>query len=127
MIPVATPDHPLAQASAATARQTHDFVQLILSDQPGAPGPEFGVVSLNIWRIGDLAARHQMLLAGIGWGGMPEPAVRADIEAGRLVQLDLADWRGGEYTMQAVHMADTPPGPAGRWVIERLVTVSDGA
>jgi hypothetical protein len=28
-------------------------------------------------------------------------------------------------TMQAIHMIDTPPGPAGRWLIERLVALSD--
>jgi hypothetical protein len=56
---------------------------------------------------------------------MPEPIVRADIESGRLVRLNLPDWRGGEYTMQAIHKTDTPPGPAGRWLIERLVTLSD--
>ena len=56
---------------------------------------------------------------------MPEPIVRADIESGRLVRLNLPDWRGGEHTLQAIHKTDTPPGPAGRWLIERLVTLSD--
>jgi hypothetical protein len=28
--------------------------------------------------------------------------------------------------MKVVHKADTPPGPAGRWLIERLMTSSDG-
>ncbi len=28
--------------------------------------------------------------------------------------------------MKVVHKADTPPGPAGRWLIERLMTLSDG-
>jgi hypothetical protein len=56
---------------------------------------------------------------------MPEPIVRADIEAGRLVRLNLREWRGGEYTMPAIHKIDTPPGPAGRRPIERLVTLSD--
>jgi DNA-binding transcriptional LysR family regulator len=55
---------------------------------------------------------------------MTEPMVRADIEAGRLVRLNLRDWRGGEYLTQVVHRADAPPGPAGRWLIERLVTLS---
>jgi hypothetical protein len=57
---------------------------------------------------------------------MPEPTVRADIESGKLVRLKLPEWRGGEYTLQAIHKIDTPPGPAGRWLIERLVTLSDG-
>ena len=32
--------------------------------------------------------KHKLLLGGLGWGGMPEPMVRADIESGRLVRLD---------------------------------------
>jgi hypothetical protein len=28
-------------------------------------------------------------------------------------------------SLQAIHKTDTPPGPAGRWLIERLVTLSD--
>ena len=125
LIPVAAPHHPLARARDAAPREASDFFQLILSERPAADGLDFGVVSLNSWRIGDLAVKHALLLAGLGWGGMPEPAVRADIASGRLVRLDLRNWRGGEYAMQAVHKIDTPPGPAGRWLIERLVTLSD--
>jgi DNA-binding transcriptional LysR family regulator len=125
LIPVAAATHPLARATDAAPREASDFIQLILSERPAADGRDFGVVSLNSWRIGDLAVKHALLLAGLGWGGMPEPAVRDDIAAGRLVQLNLRNWRGGEYNLQAVHKVDTPPGPAGRWLIERLVTLSD--
>ena len=68
---------------------------------------------------------RRLLLGGVGWCGMPEPLVRADIESKRLVRLNLPEWRGGEYTLQAVHKIDMPPGPAGRWLIERLATLSD--
>jgi DNA-binding transcriptional LysR family regulator len=126
IIPVAAPGHPLAQPSEAAAPQARDFVQLVLSEQHAGASRDFGVVSFNTWRISDQATRHKLLLAGLGWCGMPEPIVRADLEAGRLVQLNLPDWRGGEYAMQAIHKTDTPPGPAGRWLIEKLVTLSDG-
>jgi DNA-binding transcriptional LysR family regulator len=120
MIPVAAPDHPLASAGVASASRSREHLQLVLSDQPAPQGRDYAVVSLTSWRIGDLALKHKLLVAGIGWGGMPEPMVRADIEAGRLVRLNLRDWRGGEYLMQVVHKTDTPPGPAGRWLMERL-------
>jgi DNA-binding transcriptional LysR family regulator len=128
VIPVAAPGHPLARANeAAPPPQARDFVQLVLSEQPAGAGRDFGVLSLNTWRISDQAARHKLLLAGIGWCGMPEPIVRADMEAGRLVRLNLREWRGGEYVMHAIYKVDTPPGPAGRWLIERLATLSDEA
>jgi DNA-binding transcriptional LysR family regulator len=126
LIPVAAPSHSLAKASEAPPPPARDFLQLVLSQQLGAESRDYGVVSLNTWRIGDLSVRHKLLLAGLGWSGMPEPIVRADIESGRLVRLNLPAWRGGEYAMQAIYMTDTPPGPAGRWLIERLATLSDG-
>ena len=58
---------------------------------------------------------------------MPEPMVRADIKSGRLVRLNLRDWRGGEYLMKAVHKIDIPPGPAGRWLMKRSVALGTGA
>jgi DNA-binding transcriptional LysR family regulator len=125
LVPVAAPDHPLAGTTGSAPGEAGDHIQLILSERPAADGRDFGVVGLNSWRIGDLAAKHALLRAGLGWGGMPEPVVRADIAAGRLVRLNLRDWRGGEHTLQAVHKVDNPPGPAGRWMIERLATLSD--
>jgi DNA-binding transcriptional LysR family regulator len=127
LVPVAAPSHPLANASETDPPQARDFVQLVLSEQPAGEGRDFGVVSLNTWRISDQAVRHKLLLAGLGWCGMPEPTVRADIESGKLVRLKLPEWRGGEYPMMAIHKIDTPPGPAGRWLIERLVTLTDEA
>jgi DNA-binding transcriptional LysR family regulator len=121
VIPVAAPGHPLVSASEASQTGGRDFVQIVLSEQPLGENRDFGVVSLNTWRVGDLTAKHKLILGGIGWGGMPEPMVRADIKSGRLVRLNLRDWRGGVYFMKAVHKIDTPPGPAGRWLIERLV------
>ncbi|RVO88801.1 LysR substrate-binding domain-containing protein, partial [Sinorhizobium meliloti] len=57
---------------------------------------------------------------GIGWGNMPEPMVRDDLADGRLVQLDLPDCKGGPYRLQAIYRTDTPPGPAGRFLIEHF-------
>ena len=125
MIPVAAPGHPLARSGGGAPREPSDYIQLILSERLAADSRDYGVVSLNSWRIGDLGVKHALLLAGLGWGGMPEPAVRADLKTGRLVKLNLRNWRGGEYNLQAVHKVDTPPGPAGRWLIERLATLTD--
>lgn len=121
IIPVAAPGHPLTRKDRARLGLSREHLQLVLTEQPVANGRDYGVVGAQVWRVGGLGPKHQLLLAGLGWGGMPEPMVRADIEAGRLVHLNLPDWRGGEYALQVVHKNDAPPGPAGRWLIEQLV------
>jgi DNA-binding transcriptional LysR family regulator len=85
-----------------------------------AEGPDVGVFAADGWRLADLGAKHALLLAGVGWGNMPEPSVRADIAAGRLVRLELPEARSGAYSFQAMYRTDTPPGPAAAWLIQRF-------
>lgn len=121
LIPVAAPTHPLAAECPQLPGTAREFVQLVLSDRSTLTGDkDFAVVSTRTWRLADLGAKHMLLKEGIGWGNMPIPMVQADLEAGRLVELDLPDFKGGTYTFDAVYRTDSPPGPAGRWLIERF-------
>ena len=83
---------------------------------------DVGVFSNETWRLADLGAKHALLLAGSGWGLMPEPVVRDDLASGRLVRLDLPEVRGGFYQFQAIYRTDSPPGPAATWMIQRFVS-----
>jgi DNA-binding transcriptional LysR family regulator len=121
LIPVAAPSHPLATSPVNAPGAARDQVQLVLTDRSKlTEGHDFGVIGIRSWRLADLGAKHALLLAGIGWGNMPEPMVRDDLAAGRLRLLDLPEWSGGFYAMQAIHRTDTPPGPAAAWMIRRF-------
>jgi DNA-binding transcriptional LysR family regulator len=124
LIPVAATAHPLAHAAAPIPGTiVREQVQLVLSDRTTVTeGQDFGVLALRTWRLGDLGAKHALLLAGLGWGNMPEYMVRADLDAGRLVRLDLAEGSEHRYPISLVHRADAPPGPAGEWLSDRLAT-----
>jgi DNA-binding transcriptional LysR family regulator len=125
LIPVAAPRHPLAHAGGAKLGVTREHLQLVLTEQSPADSRDYGVVSVNVWRLGDLVSKHALLLAGVGWGSMPEPMVRADLNAGRLVHLQVLDFRGGVYPFQVAYKNESPPGPAGQWLIECLLSQED--
>jgi DNA-binding transcriptional LysR family regulator len=110
IIPVAAAGHPLAEECRRRPGATREHLQIVLSEHLGARAPDHGVIGAAVWRVGDLASKHALLRAGLGWGGMPEPMVRADLEAGRLVHLDLPDWRGGEYPLPAIYKDDRAHG-----------------
>ncbi|WP_343667880.1 LysR family transcriptional regulator [Paraburkholderia heleia] len=121
LIPVASPLHALVSNGNPTPGDIRKHVQLVLTDRsPVTEGHDFGVLSLRTWRLADLGSKHALLVAGIGWGNMPEPMVRADIEAGRLVRLRLPESDGGRYKLSAIHRIDAPPGPAASWLIQRF-------
>jgi DNA-binding transcriptional LysR family regulator len=121
---VAAPDHPLAQAKRALTRaETGKHVQLVLTDRSTlTAGREFGVLSQQIWRLADLGAKHAFLRAGLGWGSMPLHMVEQDLADGALVRLSLRahPLLGTAFSMHAIWLKEQPPGPAGRWFVDRL-------
>jgi DNA-binding transcriptional LysR family regulator len=76
----------------------------------------------KIWRLSHLGAKLAFLRAGFGFGGMPLHTIQADLASGALVEIMAEDLPpGGHVTeMTAIYRTDSPPGPAGRWFIERL-------
>jgi DNA-binding transcriptional LysR family regulator len=121
LIPVAAPGHPLALGNPNRPGAARRHRQLILTVRASfAEGSDIGVFSADDWRLTDLGAKHALLLAGTGWGNMPEPSVRADIAAGRLVRLKLPEARSGSYPLQVIYRTDNPPGPAAAWLIQRF-------
>jgi len=121
---VVSPTHPLASLKGSIpARVLAQHRQLVLTDRSElSHGKDFGVLSANTWRLADLGAKHAFLRAGLGWGGMPVGVVETDLANGSLVKIRIEGVPEGHLVMpmSAVFKTDTPPGPAGRWLIERL-------
>ena len=134
LVPVAAADHPLAAATGPLSRDLLEaHVQLILTDRsPLSAGISGGIVSRRIWRFVDLSSRLDYLLAGFGWGSMPQHMVAEHIAAGRLKRLDIKENNGRLVTipLHVVHERGRPPGRAGRWLVDdlrrRLPVAGDG-
>ena len=121
---VAAREHPLALHKGKIPKEVlGKYLQLVLTDRSDlSAGREMGVMSPTTWRLADLFAKRHFLLNGLGWGGMPLHAVRDDLQEGRLAALSIEDVPVGGLTlaMSAVWQTKSPPGPAGRWFIDRL-------
>ena len=124
MVVVAAPEHPLALVEGVISKvELAKHVQLVLTDRSQlTAGREFGVMSPFTWRLGDLFAKHAFLLKGLGWGAMPLHTVAQDLRKGRLAKLSVEDLpdEGLVLAMSAAYLTAQPPGPAGRWLIQRL-------
>ena len=127
LVPVAAPSHPLARIEGKIQPdELRDHVQLVLADRSKlTEGRDFSVFAVRTWRLADLGARHEMLLAGLGWGSMPIHMVEDDIAAGRLVRLDIRRPDGlKKLPRPGVVLARRKGkvlGPAGKWLAKRLV------
>lgn len=121
LIPVAAPDHPLAQMAKIVPGEVRKHRQLVLTDRSQlTQGRDFSVFSASTWRLGDLGARHALLREGIGWGNMPRHLIEADLATGRLKRLALPEAPGMAYRFHALWRRDCPIGPARAWMLDAL-------
>ena len=126
---VVAPAHPLASHPQPIPTEIlARHVQLVLTDRSLlSEGQEFGVLSPKTWRLADLGAKRAFLRAGLGFGGMPLFVVREDLARGCLVEITVEDAPPGGHLMpmSAIYRTDAPPGPAGRWLLERLKEIPE--
>jgi len=128
---IVSPRHLLATYHApipATVLAGH--IQLIHMDPADvSPSRVSTIQSARFWRLSHLGAKLAFLRAGLGYGALPLHVIEADLASGALVQITLEDApsEGFLIAMSAIHRTDSPPGPAGRWFIERLKQVVLGA
>lgn len=121
LVPVAAPSHPLARPGKIAPGEARRHLQLVLTDRsPLTEGREFSVLSPRSWRLGDLGAKHALLVEGIGWGNMPRHSIEGDLAAGRLVALDLPEAPPVDYGLNAMWRRDSRPGPATTWLLDAI-------
>lgn len=124
LVTVASKNHPLAEfKSIIPKRELAKHVQLVLTDRSDLmAGQDYGVMSPLTWRLADLSTKHAFLRDSVGWGSMPIHTVAKEISEGTLVILESDDLPkvGFKLIVSAFHQASSPPGPAGRWFVDRL-------
>lgn len=107
-----------------------DEVQVVLTERaPAAPSVDVNVLSACTWRVADLATKHALIRAGLGWGTLPEHLVSTDLTRGDLVAIAPAAWGGvaQRVSLFTVVRVDRPPGPAGAWLRGALHRACAGA
>ena len=122
-IMVVSPQHPLAtQRAPIPTAVLAEHIQLTYVDRSSVRPTRLGVLSQRMWRLRDLAAMHDLLRAGVGFGVLPLHMVQADLTNGALVEIHAEDdpREGTAIGMSAAYLTNNPPGRAGRWFIDRL-------
>lgn len=118
---VVAPAHPLAAVQhALTKADLAEHRAIAVSDsarqlQARTVGLLFGQDTLS---VPDMQTKHQYQLAGLGFGFLPEPFVRRDIEKGLLVEKQVEEARVEETLYLAWRTGEE--GAALKWWKERL-------
>jgi DNA-binding transcriptional LysR family regulator len=121
---VVAPQHALAtQRGEIPITVLAEHIQLTHIDPSDVSGAYGGRLKVpRVWRLSHLGAKLAFLRAGLGFGALPLHVIEADLASGKLVEIATQDAPSGGRLMEmwAVYRTDSPPGPAGRWFIDRL-------
>ena len=122
---VVSAQHPLAARRRPIPRKTFaKHIQMLHMEIP----PNFSashpgaVLSPKTWILGNSDAKLAFLRAGCGFSTVPLHVVEQDLASGTLVQIRFEDSAIFDaIEMSMLYRIDSPPGPAGRWLIEHLM------
>jgi DNA-binding transcriptional LysR family regulator len=72
------------------------------------------------WSVTDVAAKKEVILAGMGWGGLPEHVVADALASGELVTLDVPEFEVGAMELFAIRRRDRAHGVVASALWEEL-------
>ncbi len=123
LVPVAAKNHVLSSHPSPIPTSTlKDETQIVVSEHQKSSGPDHGVLSPRTWRVAELSTKRELILAGLGWGSLPQELAQADLKTGALTQLKLQEWGSKPYVAQfsSVVRDGAVLGPASQWLLSFL-------
>ncbi len=111
--PVASPDLNLPDGSGAiSASDMQSHVQVVTA---GTGGDTFEQSRDLLpgglkWTVSDLTAKKKVILASLGWGGLPDHMTKQERQSGALLSLNLERFPIRRTTIFKLRRRDQPPG-----------------
>lgn len=124
ILPLAGRGHALARARGALPpRLLRNHAQVILTESgKGELAHSVNVLEGGLrWTVTDIEAKKEILLAGMGWGGLPEHVVAEELADGRLVQLRVPSFSVEALELFLLRRRDRPAGQVARALWEGLL------
>ena len=113
IIPVSRLDFPpAANGRFNTFDDMRDYVQVLVADSStGERRQSLDVLpEVRHWIVSDVEAKMDIILAGMGWGGLPEYVVRDKLASGELVQVHVEGFDIRTLQIYIIRRTDRPVG-----------------
>lgn len=113
IIPVAHCSYPLAQhLGVVSLNDIKSYVQVIVTDSSlSRTKQSLDVMPQNRrWYVTDFTAKKDIIMAGMGWGGMPEHVIAKELESGELVRVHVDGFEVRNSQQYAIRRTDKTVG-----------------
>jgi len=127
IVPVAHPDYGPAQTEhLKTITEMQSYTQVVVSDSSsGAFEQSRDLLPGGLrWTVSDFAAKKEVLLAQMGWGGMPKHLVAEELKQGKLVELNVEGYPPRHSQLYQIRRRDREVGIVAQSIWQRLLSLS---
>lgn len=117
ILAVAHKDHPLARARGAVPLNLlRGHPQIVLSDSARRNfSPSINVLEGGLrWNVSDVTAKKEIIVAGMGWGGLPRHLIEDELRRGKLVELTVSEFRSDAIALFISRRRDRAAGLVAR-------------
>lgn len=124
ILPVAHPDfEPARSAHIKTIAEMQIYTQVIVADSSsGSFTQSRDLLPGGLrWTVSDFAAKKEILLAGLGWGGIPEHMIAKELADGKLVSLAVEGYPPRQSRLFQFRKRDKEVGIVAQSIWEKLV------
>ncbi|MBY6059019.1 LysR family transcriptional regulator [Leisingera daeponensis] len=122
MIPVSHPNFVAAREERMKSdaeMQTH--IQVVVSDSARSATQSRGILPGGLrWTVSDFATKKEILLANMGWGGLPEHMIQAELNEGTLVPLSIEGYPPTQVSHYAMRMRNVTHGTVAQAIWDSL-------
>jgi len=126
--PVAHPDfEPACCSHMKTIAEMQGYVQVVVADSSSGVHPQ----SRDLlpgglrWTVSDFTTKKEILLANMGWGGLPEHLIEEELDQGRLVRLDMEGYPSRQSHLYLIRKRDREVGIVAQSIWQSMIGGSD--
>ncbi|WP_420547810.1 LysR family transcriptional regulator [Curvivirga sp.] len=128
ILPVAHPEYPPAiSANLKTITEMQSYTQVVVSDSSSGHFEQ----SRDLlpgglrWTVSDFAAKKEILLSKMGWGGMPKHLVDEELNKGQLIELNVEGYPPRKSQLYMMRLRDSEIGFVAQDIWNKLLSVSE--
>jgi DNA-binding transcriptional LysR family regulator len=111
-------------------RQQQDLLeidQVVVTDRNRGSRSSFGLLDGGRkWFMSDSNFKREIILAGLGWGHLPEHSIEREIKEKKLVVLEFEDIRPRRLDINLIRLKKMPLGVVGKALWEELTALQRG-
>ncbi|MBC8259507.1 MAG: LysR family transcriptional regulator [SAR324 cluster bacterium] len=115
LVPVSAPQFPAANTEhELSLDEVNNYVHVLVQDSSKrtlSPKLKSLLEESNTWQVSDHYTKKEIILAGLGWGRLPEHLITDELECGKLKVIKSKPWKREKFVIHLLRKIGRPIGP----------------